>query len=143
MFKSLKCEFCVTEQDKETPVGRSIECTENDKSDGEIREIEGGNGDLISKGNGTNSLYELEHNNKLLNEEANCGSSSSDILVEEEGKKKKRVDSVMLTRFRKSRLRGPNTQACTPLGSKKASNQSAPNSCCSPSSKYTLHYRVC
>jgi hypothetical protein len=142
MIKCLKCEFCVTEQGKEKAVDGSVESTKNDKSDGEIREVKDGSGDMNNKGNGTDISYELEHNNKVLNE-ATSGSSSSDKVVKKEGKKKMKLDLETLTRSQNSRLTGPNTQPCTPLGSKKAPSRNVENSFSSPSSKYALHLHTC
>lgn len=112
-----------------------MQSTKNDKSDGEIRKIIDESGGMNNKSNVTNSLYELEQDNKLFKEEATSESSSNDRVMKEDGEKKQ-LDLAMLTRSQKSRLTGPNTQPCIPLGSKKAPGQNVENSFSSHSRKY-------
>jgi hypothetical protein len=110
MVKCLEYGSYLTELEEVKTGDESVRSTKNDKSDGELSEIDN----------------------------VNCGKD-----VKEEGKQKKNLDLKMLTRSVHSRLSGPKTQPCTPLGSKKIPDQNVENGCSFSSSKFAFCLHIC
>jgi hypothetical protein len=102
MMKCLEYGFYLTELEEEKIGDESVRSTKNDKSDGQLSEIENVNGKINTKGNGTNNSSESEKDNGRCDEEATNGSYSSGKDVKEEGKQKKNLDLKMLTRSKHS-----------------------------------------
>jgi hypothetical protein len=142
MIKCLDCGFCSTKLEEHTAGDESVQSAQSDKCDREIREVENGSDEMKNDCNGTNSSGESEHDNRACNEEATSGSSSNDKDVEKEEKQEKNPILELLSKTGHSRLSGPNTQPCTPPGSKKIRGQNAENKFNPTSSKYALHVAV-
>ena len=141
-MKCLDCGFCLTKLEEDTADDESVRSDQSDKCDREIREVENGSDEMKNDCNDTNSSGESEHNNRVCHEEATSGSSSNGKDVEKEAKQEKNPILELLSKTRHSRLSGPNTQPCTPLGLKKISGQTAENNFNPSASKYALHLTV-
>jgi hypothetical protein len=139
MIQCLDRGFCLTELEEDTAGDESVQSSHSDKCDRAIREVENGCDEVKNDCNDTNRSGESEHDNGACNEEAANGSSSSGKGLEKEEKHEKNPILELLSKTRHSRLSGPHTHPCTPLGSKKIRSKNAENKFNLSSSKYALH----